>query len=230
MTDCHAAAWRMTHRPPVWTELVPSPADGPLAARRRGAELSRGLADGLFRAVLLRYQDGVADLIIVADRGLDLAAVARHVVSGADLPGPIAGELTTTPERPEWATGDAPAGRVSFPPLDAGPEVLKRALDLVHDRYGGPAVATLLLKPPPEADDVGPLVGYEPRPTSPLAIDARRGQPFTGKAGSTRRSCSSSSGTSPRPSRPWWTIPVRKRFSTRPSSGGSPGSAASAIR
>lgn len=57
----HAGAARL------WVEPVPDDADSPAAARRRDRELSRPVAAGL-RAVLIRYADGPADLVLVARR------------------------------------------------------------------------------------------------------------------------------------------------------------------
>ena len=54
----------------AWREDVPGPAAGRLARRRRAAEMSRTIGAGLppLRAVLLRYQDCQAELIVVARR------------------------------------------------------------------------------------------------------------------------------------------------------------------
>ncbi|WP_433260183.1 amino acid adenylation domain-containing protein [Actinosynnema sp. CS-041913] len=67
-----------TARSPLWSEPVPVDADSPVALRRLRAELHRpATQDGPpVRAVLLRYADGVADLVLVAHRAvLDTASL-----------------------------------------------------------------------------------------------------------------------------------------------------------
>ena len=53
----------------LWREDVGVPAAGPMAARRRQSELTRPLGDQPLRGVLLRYSDGVADLIVTGSGG-----------------------------------------------------------------------------------------------------------------------------------------------------------------
>jgi hypothetical protein len=71
--------------PRLWVEDVPGDAASAVAAQRRERELSRP-ADprtgrGL-RTVLLRYPDGLADLVVVAHRAVaeDLRGVAQSVL------------------------------------------------------------------------------------------------------------------------------------------------------
>ncbi len=74
----------------LWIESLPVRADAPLAAVRRSVELDSALDPrdrrGL-RALLLRYQDGVADLFLVAHRAVfdrrALAVLGRAAVPGA---------------------------------------------------------------------------------------------------------------------------------------------------
>ncbi|MEU5694774.1 non-ribosomal peptide synthetase [Actinosynnema sp. NPDC020468] len=59
-----------------WVADVPAASDDPRAERRRAAELAHPTAD--FRRVLLRYADGVVDLVVVASRSrYDAEALAR---------------------------------------------------------------------------------------------------------------------------------------------------------
>ncbi|WP_447009170.1 non-ribosomal peptide synthetase [Saccharothrix hoggarensis] len=69
----------------VWVEDVPAASAEPVAERRRAIEMSRAVT-GL-RCTLLRYRDGLADLVLVADRGFLDAAGLRAVaaaLTGAD--------------------------------------------------------------------------------------------------------------------------------------------------
>ncbi|MDG9720861.1 hypothetical protein QC282_30540, partial [Streptomyces sp. DH24] len=79
----------------LWTERVPGPADAPAAERRRDRELARPV-DAPVRAVLLRYADGAADLVVVAHRAaLGAEALRRftaRLLGGAgEPPAPAAG-------------------------------------------------------------------------------------------------------------------------------------------
>src|SRR5579872_495918 len=65
--------------PRLWIESVPAPSESKVAERRRTAEIKRPievLGGPLCRAVLLQYQDGTADFIVVAHR----AALDRYSV------------------------------------------------------------------------------------------------------------------------------------------------------
>src|SRR5579859_860133 len=80
-TDAELTARLATAGPwQLWVEHVAAPADGPEAHRLRDVELSRPTS--AVRCVVLRHGDGVADLVLVADRAVldeeglhDLAAI-----------------------------------------------------------------------------------------------------------------------------------------------------------
>jgi amino acid adenylation domain-containing protein len=121
---CHALRLRlpgMTDRPGQWVEDVPAPATAPLAARRRAVELARP-ADRP-RTVLLRYADGLSDLIVVAPRGhLGRTALTRLVVGEPAEPQ----DATSTPESfpqappPAWGLGGDGPGTAHYVPLEHG--------------------------------------------------------------------------------------------------------------
>ncbi|KOG39887.1 peptide synthetase [Streptomyces resistomycificus] len=70
-----ASSQEPTGRQGLWIEDVPVPSTDPLAERRRATELARPARGP--RRVLLRYADGLSDLIVVAPRrGPDRAAAA----------------------------------------------------------------------------------------------------------------------------------------------------------
>jgi len=75
----------------LWVEDVPAGAESGTAARRRERELSRAvdpLVDLGIRVVLLRFADGLADLVVVAHRAVaDPCSVSRAVLTE---PGPAA--------------------------------------------------------------------------------------------------------------------------------------------
>ncbi|WP_415924137.1 amino acid adenylation domain-containing protein [Streptomyces sp. AK08-02] len=94
-TRCHAIRVRSARFPEsvgdreLWIEDVPVPATDPLAERRRAIELARPADD--IRRVLLRYADGVSDLIVVSRRG-------GHDRTPVDRP--------PTASPPSWGLGD----------------------------------------------------------------------------------------------------------------------------
>ncbi|GAB1340067.1 hypothetical protein ACE1SV_66570 [Streptomyces sp. E-15] len=94
--DTSALAARLAGVPAgrLWVEDVPVSAADPAAERRRALELGRP-ADP-FRAVLLRWADGAADLVLVARRDVFDRAALLRLSAGAD-PGPPAG-----PRRRTW--------------------------------------------------------------------------------------------------------------------------------
>ncbi|MGW2559523.1 non-ribosomal peptide synthetase [Streptomyces sp. NPDC001514] len=104
-----AGPWRL------WVDEVPAGAAEPLAARRREAELNRPAAD--VRCVLLRYADGAADLVVVADRArLDrsglrlLTGVLRGTRPAEACPAPAAGRSSgqqpAEGPAPDWGLGE----------------------------------------------------------------------------------------------------------------------------
>ncbi|WP_308402800.1 amino acid adenylation domain-containing protein [Streptomyces sp. AC550_RSS872] len=116
-THCHALRVRSGHspdparRPGLWIEDVPVPATAPLAERRRAVELARPSRDP--RQVLLRYADGLSDLIVVASRGrwdrtaLNRLAAGQSVAPNDARPAP---EASSAPSPPAWGLGgDGPS-------------------------------------------------------------------------------------------------------------------------
>ncbi|MFF8919423.1 amino acid adenylation domain-containing protein [Streptomyces sp. NPDC015032] len=114
----------------LWVEEVPAPAADASASRRREAELSRPVdAEHGLRALLLRYADGPADLVLVAHRAAYGRTVLRALADallGRRAPEPIPtahGTPPTTTDRtatdavavpaeftvvPSWGLGDRP--------------------------------------------------------------------------------------------------------------------------
>ncbi|EDY58105.2 MULTISPECIES: amino acid adenylation domain-containing protein [Streptomyces] len=119
---CHALRLRfpgMTARPGQWVEDVPAPATDPLAARRRAVELARP-ADRP-RTVLLRYADGLSDLIVVAPRGhLDRTALNRLAVGEPVEPRETASTPRVLPQAPPpvWGLGGDGPGTAHIVPLE----------------------------------------------------------------------------------------------------------------
>ncbi|GII64827.1 hypothetical protein Skr01_49120 [Sphaerisporangium krabiense] len=162
--DAHDAGDLGGAAPRLWAEDVPGAAAGPLARRRRTAELHRPLAPGRapLRAVLLRYADGAADLVLVAHRSrvgrASLGPLARSILTGAGLAVPPGGPHADLEElagavrdlrgdTPAWSDGHpggAGHGVLRFPvpaPPDVPPAdlhaVLVAAAGLVLARYAG---------------------------------------------------------------------------------------------
>ncbi|MFE6618151.1 amino acid adenylation domain-containing protein [Streptomyces sp. NPDC057740] len=121
---CHAVRVRSDRSPfptaplDLWIEDVPVPATDPLAERRRAAELARPV-EGL-RRVLLRYADGLCDLVLVAARDRwDRAALGRLAV-GASVE-PEATESVGTRAGRSATTAPAPAPAPAWGLADEGP-------------------------------------------------------------------------------------------------------------
>ncbi|MFS0695610.1 non-ribosomal peptide synthetase [Streptomyces nitrosporeus] len=148
----------------LWVDDVPAGPADPLAVRRREAEMNRPTAD--VRCVLLRYEGGEADLVVVADRArLDRRGL-RHLLAtltgtgepggdpapppalGADpSPGadtaPRAAPAPAPAAAPDWGSGEPGAPghgthHLDLPDAGAGdtPRLLA-ALALTLHRYGG---------------------------------------------------------------------------------------------
>ncbi|MFF7566052.1 amino acid adenylation domain-containing protein [Streptomyces pseudovenezuelae] len=119
---CHALRLRfqgLTARPGQWVEDVPVPAADPLAERRRAVELAR--AADRPREVLLRYADGLCDLIVVAPRGhLGRTALHQQVV-GVSTPSretaPPTEPFPLAPP-PAWGLGGDGPGTAHTVPLE----------------------------------------------------------------------------------------------------------------
>ncbi|WP_327063772.1 non-ribosomal peptide synthetase [Kitasatospora purpeofusca] len=102
----------------LWQTSVPAGADEPTAENRRRAESLRPIhRDGPpLRAVVLRYTDGTADLVLVAERAAVPPAALRRIVRRA-LDGPaeegdvLPAVLPTVMPRPATAVRPGPAQR-----------------------------------------------------------------------------------------------------------------------
>ncbi|MFE6700428.1 amino acid adenylation domain-containing protein [Streptomyces sp. NPDC057718] len=123
----------------LWVETLPHGADRPAARDRVAAESERPLhADGPpLRAVLLRYADGDADLVLVARRSVtfDEPRFTFGRDTGATEPDPAPSEPL------EWGLGDpgrrGRTGEVRVPgPLPDDPALVAGAIRLVLSRYG----------------------------------------------------------------------------------------------
>lgn len=110
---CHALRVRPGHspdpasRPGLWIEDLSVPATDPLAERRRAIELARPARDP--RTVLLRYADGLCDLVVVAPRRRwDRIALSRLAAGQPAAPNdaPPAPETSPAPPAPAWGLGD----------------------------------------------------------------------------------------------------------------------------
>ncbi|MGA5817915.1 amino acid adenylation domain-containing protein [Kitasatospora sp. NPDC094028] len=158
-----AATWPDLASLRLWEQTVPADADTPQARERAELEAGRPLraAAGQVRAVLLRYRDGAADLVLVAERRAlprpVLAAVAAVLTTGTgpapgELPGVRSGAPVPSGPRaaeravPDWGLGDPRrAGRVTalpleLPALGRTPEQLVvGAVALALTRYGSGA-------------------------------------------------------------------------------------------
>ncbi|MFG2521035.1 amino acid adenylation domain-containing protein [Streptomyces sp. NPDC048527] len=177
--------------PHLWVEQVPAAADSPMALHRLRSELSRPVhaAEVSLRAVLLTYEDGVADLVLVAHRSsLDATSLRSiaDVLTGraphsrfrfvtADRPGGTDAELLKRWEeadysgRAEWACGDDAAGdrtgTVVVPLPEGATDVMATvavAAGLVLGRYEGqetPVLATLAGAPERADDALGAFDG-----------------------------------------------------------------------
>ncbi len=152
--DLHARLAQAADRQPalkglrLWSEATGLSSEDPRASRRRKAELSRSPAPGGLgvRAVLLTYQDGPADLVLVAHRdvlsrdGLSRLASAL-MVAGAEPP--VLGRPSENAPRrqaPAWGLGDpaGAAGHAALPldlKIEASDDDLLAAVPLVLARY-----------------------------------------------------------------------------------------------
>ena len=117
------AAWppEAAGKPRLWLEDVAAPSAGAPAARRRNAELSRPFGpDGqpAMRGVMLRYQDGRADMIIACHRAFMSEPALRHLAGVAagirddeltdvSEPGQVPGIPAPPRAAPDWACGVA---------------------------------------------------------------------------------------------------------------------------
>ncbi|MFD7734377.1 non-ribosomal peptide synthetase [Kitasatospora phosalacinea] len=156
ITERLAAAQRSGALPAdlrLWVEDVAAAAADPAAEALRAREAARATGHGArLRAVLLRYADGAADLVLVAHRravdsaGLDL--VARVLAGAADgaerlaAPGDLPRHTAVDAAPPAWGLGDArragATGTVRIGPVEIASEpapVLLAATALLLSRY-----------------------------------------------------------------------------------------------
>ncbi len=143
----------------LWVEDVPAAADSGTAARRREAELTRPAdprtGPGL-RTVLLRYDDGAADLVVVAHRAVlaDPYDLVQALLVEPARPAPVPEELgerlrtalsaLDRADAPAWGLGTPGATtsgrhRFSVPAAGGAPAslTLRAALGLVLARCTG---------------------------------------------------------------------------------------------
>ncbi|MFP3987274.1 non-ribosomal peptide synthetase [Streptomyces sp. E11-3] len=147
----------------LWETAVPEPYEAPAARERARREALRPVGDGRapLRAVLLRYTDGAADLVLVAERSrvsrtaldavADLLVYGPGAVRDAAVPARRTGAVRPSASRAtaDWGLGDARrTGLVSALPLvlPGGPGAngrwLLAAVALTLARYSGdPTVA-----------------------------------------------------------------------------------------
>ncbi|SEP37586.1 non-ribosomal peptide synthetase [Amycolatopsis saalfeldensis] len=151
---CHALRVRLAEavrpeapsapgRSRLWVEDVPAGSAEPVAQRLREAEMSRATT-GL-RCTLVRYRDRVADLVLVADRGVLDAAGLRAVaaaLTGAEPGEPAGTEVSAVAAAavPDWASAadpvDAGSAELVLPLSEGGTEDSWRtALAITLVRY-----------------------------------------------------------------------------------------------
>ena len=124
-THCHALRVRsdraadLARRTGLWVEDVSVPAADPRAERRRATELAR--PSHAPRQVLLRYADGLSDLIVVAPRGrwdrtaLDRLAAGQPVAPNDTRQAP---EAPPRAPAPAWGLGGDPGTTLHVVRLD----------------------------------------------------------------------------------------------------------------
>lgn len=103
-------------KPRLWLEEVAAPSTGLKAVRRRSIELTRTI--GLvvqppIRGVMLRYQDGRADIIITCRRSFLSEAMLRHL---AALVAGFPGSDYLSPAQPALAEEQSQAAGSATPP------------------------------------------------------------------------------------------------------------------
>ncbi|SEF24420.1 amino acid adenylation domain-containing protein [Amycolatopsis pretoriensis] len=162
---CHALRVRLAEavRPEVltapgwsrlWVEDVPAGSAEPVAHRLREAEMNR--ATNRLRCTLLRYRDGLADLVLVADRGFLDAAGLRAVAAALTGSAPVEPAGTdvvpvAAAAVPDWARAadavDAGVAELVLPLSEAGTaESWRTALAVTLMRYdpeGSPGWAVI---------------------------------------------------------------------------------------
>ncbi|MFE5481262.1 non-ribosomal peptide synthetase [Streptomyces sp. NPDC056527] len=146
----------------LWTDPVGGPSDGPLAERRRAAELHAPLGGADARAVVLEYTDGVRELVLAGDRPLGSLATALVGDGPAEpapvpAPAPLDGALAVLPvEIPDVPTADLVA---AFGLVLARTCAAQRPVLDVHTEEGEAYTAAL----PDEADEDRTVAEYRAR-------------------------------------------------------------------
>ncbi|MFJ2901843.1 amino acid adenylation domain-containing protein [Streptomyces sp. NPDC087212] len=176
---CHAVRVRARTAPAVrpdwWTEDLAVPSTHPLAERRRAAELARPARAP--RGVLLRYADGLSDLIVVAPRGrYDRTALERLAAGESVAPNDATAAPEASTAAPAWGMGDDSAGAAT----------LSVALDPEHGQGDEASWLTALAVTLRRYDpDTAPVIGtargvhtVDPAPT----LAESKPSPATGQA------------------------------------------------
>lgn len=154
-TECHSLVLRISDPPDlpvrIWQTAVAANPGEPGATARVRAESRRPIHPGSppLRAVVLRYADGTADLVLVAVRSVVPAATLRRIAEGT----------ATIAALPDWAPRPVPTGSIDWGlgsahragviaelPVDAAGRGERRvlgAIALAVSRYGGTELGVL---------------------------------------------------------------------------------------
>ncbi|MFI7291531.1 amino acid adenylation domain-containing protein [Streptomyces anulatus] len=169
-----AAAPRTAGGVRLWQDAVPAASSSPAAQARREAEAARPLAPSgpPVRALLLRYADGPADLVLVARRAV-LGERELRELAGALLKGTGPGPLTVADRRAtpagsarplvEWGLGDpSRTGRtgtvaVELKAQEPSDETLFAAVGLVLARYSAGEDTSVAVFDPGSTDGGTPV-------------------------------------------------------------------------
>ncbi|MGW9213094.1 non-ribosomal peptide synthetase [Embleya sp. NPDC055664] len=110
-----AEAWPGVGFGVAWRQVLAVGSDHPLARRRREREAERPVhpAAGPLRVLVLEYADGVADLVLVAQRAA-VSPYGLHRLAAALCGGPIPADPVTVPSVPTLAT-ELPEFRANRP-------------------------------------------------------------------------------------------------------------------
>ncbi|OCC07754.1 non-ribosomal peptide synthetase [Streptomyces sp. PTY087I2] len=169
-----AAAPRTVGGIRLWHESVPAASSSPAAQARRDTEAGRPLAlsGPPVRAVLLRYADGPADLVLVARRAAlserELRELAVSLPGGTGPDAPAVADRRATPaggERPRvaWGLGEpSRTGRtgtagVEIKAQEPSDELLLAAVGLVLARYSAGEDTAVAVFDPEDTDGGTPV-------------------------------------------------------------------------
>ena len=182
----------------LWVEAVGSNAGSSIAQQRRRAELRRpvlGSPGPAWRAVLLEYKRGGADLILVAQRSL-LDSASLQILANAIILGRSVSQTSSPEERefnlpdaralqlPEdspfevsWGMGSDAAGRRKILSQDLVPKpridlpVLTAAVGIAAARYAGSKMHLLAAVARTPGRGHGQLGAFEGMALLPIALD-----------------------------------------------------------